>query len=178
MQLTLLCLLTIVTSVAAKLVRLETDQIDWFAPGVVDSAVVLRAEGNWNGARVSVVKFTGRDNSTTWELWKPDPDDPSNPPFFFQYRVFGDKCLDVTNGNDVNGNLLQIWQCYEENTNQRWVTDTGSGSDQHLRWKDHNRCIDVRDGWDNKPNKPVQIWDCIDGNTNQQWVYDNRTRSS
>ncbi|KAJ7204170.1 hypothetical protein GGX14DRAFT_460997, partial [Mycena pura] len=31
-------------------------------------------------------------------------------------QIFGDKCLDVTNGVDTDGNKLQIWTCAAGNT--------------------------------------------------------------
>ena len=32
----------------------------------------------------------------------------------------GTKCLDVTNGANADGTLLQIWDCVAYNTNQQW----------------------------------------------------------
>jgi len=39
-------------------------------------------------------------------------------------KIFGNKCLDVIDGVEENGTNLQIWTCYDENTNQQfnaWV---------------------------------------------------------
>lgn len=34
--------------------------------------------------------------------------------------IFGNKCLDVTNGLTVDGTKLQIWTCTSGNTNQQF----------------------------------------------------------
>lgn len=34
--------------------------------------------------------------------------------------VFGNKCLDVTNGNGTNGNKMQIWTCNANDANQQF----------------------------------------------------------
>ena len=43
-------------------------------------------------------------------------------------KVFGNKCLDVTDGNASNGNNLQIWSCVDQSTNQLWDYDIVSWS--------------------------------------------------
>jgi len=43
-------------------------------------------------------------------------------------KVFGNKGLDVTDGNALNGNNLQIWSCVDQNTNQLWDYDIVSWS--------------------------------------------------
>jgi hypothetical protein len=35
-------------------------------------------------------------------------------------RIFGNKCLDVTNWVDQDGTKLQMWTCSSGNTNQQW----------------------------------------------------------
>jgi hypothetical protein len=32
-----------------------------------------------------------------------------------------DECLDLTNGDKTNGNQLQVFQCFQGNTNQVWT---------------------------------------------------------
>lgn len=54
-----------------------------------------------------------------------------------QIRIFGDKCLDVTDGNDSNGQKLQIWTCYDGNTNQLWTVN----GDSTIRWAGHNKYV-------------------------------------
>jgi hypothetical protein len=34
------------------------------------------------------------------------------------FRIFGDKCLDITDGVFKNGTPLQIWTCSDGNSNQ------------------------------------------------------------
>ena len=34
--------------------------------------------------------------------------------------VFGNKCLDVTDGKNSDGTKLQIWTCSTNNANQQW----------------------------------------------------------
>jgi hypothetical protein len=53
---------------------------------------------------------------------------------FTQLRIFGDKCLDVPNGGDWNGNKLQIWTCYEGNGNQQWQIGHGK-----ISWAAHTK---------------------------------------
>ncbi|KAF9263066.1 hypothetical protein L218DRAFT_959573 [Marasmius fiardii PR-910] len=44
-----------------------------------------------------------------------------------QIKTFdGTKCLDVRDGDDSNGTLLQVWSCVEGNKNQLWKIE---GSD-------------------------------------------------
>ncbi|KAF7301003.1 hypothetical protein MIND_00663700 [Mycena indigotica] len=85
-----------------------------------------------------------------------------------QIRIFGDKCLDVTNGNTANGAKLQIWTCAAGNTNQQWVSSDWVTS--HITWANNNKCVDLTDG-DSTDGKQVQIWDCdaAGTNKNQNW---------
>ena len=43
----------------------------------------------------------------------------------------GAKCLDVTNGNNFNGNKLQVWDCGSGNPNQNFYY-TGYGDNQYV----------------------------------------------
>jgi hypothetical protein len=76
----------------------------------------------------------------------------------------GTKCLDVTDGNDINGVKLQLWDCWPNSANQQWWW-TG---DNHLAWTNHGRCLDLTDGSQANGNR-VQLWDCSGGNGNQIW---------
>ncbi|KAF5338247.1 hypothetical protein D9758_012833 [Tetrapyrgos nigripes] len=81
-------------------------------------------------------------------------------------KVFG-KCLDVTNGQDVNGVKMQIYTCYQGNTNQQFRY-----SDNHIAWLGPNgyaKCLDLTDGNTNDGN-PIQLWDCSSNNQNQIWT--------
>jgi hypothetical protein len=53
-----------------------------------------------------------------------------------QIRIFDDKCLDVPNGLDQNGVKLQIWTCYDGNTNQLWQF-----GDEGIKWSSHNKSV-------------------------------------
>lgn len=113
----------------------------------------LTAASNSNGAQVSIQTCTGADAQK----------------FKFEggsVKVFGNKCLDVPDGRNVNGQKLQIWDCSSGNANQQWYyTPWG---DNHLAWTDHGRCIDLTDGNLGDGNLP-QLWDCSNTNSNQIW---------
>ncbi|KAJ6479701.1 ricin B lectin domain-containing protein [Mycena sanguinolenta] len=84
-------------------------------------------------------------------------------------KIFGDKCLDVTDGLDADGTKLQIWTCASGNTNQQWVSAGQPGTPQ-IVWAGKNKCVDVTNG--NVTNGNVmQIWDCDASfdNSNQNW---------
>ncbi|KAJ7062842.1 ricin B lectin domain-containing protein [Mycena amicta] len=86
-----------------------------------------------------------------------------------QIKIYGDKCLDVVDGNTANGAKLQIWTCATGNTNQMWVSSGSPGSPQ-ITWANKNKCVDVTNGVVTAGNQ-IQIWDC-DGaqtNPNQLW---------
>ncbi|KAJ7644785.1 ricin B lectin domain-containing protein [Roridomyces roridus] len=84
-------------------------------------------------------------------------------------QIFGDKCLDVTNGVDADGTKLQIWTCGSGNPNQQWVSagQGGQGTPQ-IVWAGNNKCVDVTNGNVTQGNV-MQVWDCDSSNTNQNW---------
>ena len=84
----------------------------------------------------------------------------------------GNKCLDVADGKSADGSLVQLWDCFDENTNQRWTVDNG-----RIIWTGHNMCLDVNDGIIGN-GAALQIWTCAPGNRNQQWVLQNASTSS
>jgi len=79
-------------------------------------------------------------------------------------QIFGDKCLDVTDGVDADGTKLQIWTCDFANANQRWIPVSGST----ITWFGENKCVDLTDGNLTDGNQ-AQIWDCDVNNSNQKW---------
>jgi len=83
-------------------------------------------------------------------------------------KIFGNKCLDVTNGVDASGTKLQIFGCSTGNKNQMWQLTTGSNGIQTVQWANSTRCADLTGG-SQSAGTPIQIWSCV-GNTNQQWV--------
>ncbi|KAJ7210583.1 ricin B lectin domain-containing protein, partial [Mycena haematopus] len=80
-------------------------------------------------------------------------------------QIFGDKCLDATNGANVDGTKLQIWTCASGNTNQLWLP---AGQDSTITWAGQNKCVDLTNGNIENGNQ-VQIWDCDAQNDNQKW---------
>ncbi len=74
----------------------------------------MTAASNSDGAAVTLQGCTGA-KSQLWEFKDG------------AVKVFGNKCLDVTDGNPSNGNNLQIWTCVDQSTNQLWDYDIVSG---------------------------------------------------
>ncbi|KIJ55622.1 carbohydrate-binding module family 13 protein [Sphaerobolus stellatus SS14] len=79
-------------------------------------------------------------------------------------QVFGNKCLDVTDGSTADGTKLQIWTCGTNNPNQQFYY-TG---DNRLAWTNHGKCTDLTSGLLTAGN-PIQVWACGGGNPNQVW---------
>ena len=61
-------------------------------------------------------------------------------------KIFGNKCLDVTNGVDASGTKLQIWTCASGNTNQLWEPTTGDVEINTFKWSGSTRCVDLTGG--------------------------------
>ena len=76
-------------------------------PGL-SSGKCLTAASNSDGAQVSIQSCTGADA----QKWTFDGSGTA--------KVFGDKCLDVTNGSNNDGTKLQIWSCTSNNANQQF----------------------------------------------------------
>ncbi|KAL0569265.1 hypothetical protein V5O48_012708 [Marasmius crinis-equi] len=112
----------------------------------------LTAANNQDGAAVTISSCTGAD-AQKWTFQNG------------QVTVFGDKCLDVTDGSRANGAKMQIWTCStNRNPNQQyWYT-----GDLHLSWTDHGKCLDLPNGDLTDGNRP-QMWDCFGNNNNQFW---------
>ncbi|KAJ7682346.1 ricin B lectin domain-containing protein [Mycena polygramma] len=88
-------------------------------------------------------------------------------PLTGQIKTFDDKCLDVTDGSNVNGVKLQIWTCATGNTNQLFTIHGRTT----IEWKGTGKCLDLTDG-NSTIGNPIQLWDCTDNDTNQQWLLD------
>jgi hypothetical protein len=67
------------------------------------------------GASVTIQKCTADDN----QRWDFDGTDGV-------LKIFGNKCLDVPNGDDKDGTRLQIRTCGNGDTNQQWFWRAGS----------------------------------------------------
>ncbi|KAF9257675.1 glycoside hydrolase/deacetylase [Marasmius fiardii PR-910] len=118
-----------------------------------NTGVCLSAASNSDGAVVQLESCSG-DASQSWTV------NGSN------LQIFGNKCLDVTNGNASNGNKMQIWTCAGGNTNQMWNVNGGA-----ISWIGQPFCLDNTDGSFANGN-PTQIWQCT-GGPNQQWQFVN-----
>ncbi|KAJ8075972.1 hypothetical protein PM082_021604 [Marasmius tenuissimus] len=82
-------------------------------------------------------------------------------------KVFGNKCLDVKDGVNVDGTKLQLWDCVDQSPNQLWISVT----DGTFQWAGTNKCVDITDSNINNGNQ-LQIWTCDSRNTNQVWSSD------
>ncbi|KAJ7097718.1 ricin B lectin domain-containing protein [Mycena epipterygia] len=85
--------------------------------------------------------------------------------------VYGNMCLDVTNGNTANGVKMQIWECNPSDggVNQLFIYN----DDSNIVWTDGGsleKCFDLTDG-SLAPGNPVQMWDCVTGDLNQLWNF-------
>jgi len=76
----------------------------------------------------------------------------------------GAQCLDVTNGVDADGTLLQTFACTPGNTNQQWVFN----GNYSIQWANHDKCIDLTNGVLAVGTR-LQVFSCFEFNTNQQW---------
>lgn len=75
---------------------------------MIFSAICLTAASNTDGAAVTIQPCTGA-TSQKWQF-------VGNG----QVQVFGNKCLDVTDGVNANAVKMQIWTCSTNNANQQW----------------------------------------------------------
>lgn len=100
----------------------------------------MTASANDNGATVSLQQCTGNPNQK-WTFAGG------------QIKVFGDKCLDVVGGNNVNGAQVQIHTCTGGNPNQLWDY---SKWDNTITWWQHGKCLDLAGG-DTNPGAKVGI---------------------
>ncbi|KAJ7202704.1 ricin B lectin domain-containing protein [Mycena haematopus] len=118
----------------------------------------LAAASNADGAAVIIETCTNATALNSWVF-------PQGEGVVGTIQIFGDKCLDATNGVDVDGTKLQIWTCASGNTNQLWLP---AGQDNTITWAGQNMCVDLTNGSVENGNQ-VQIWDCDASNDNQKW---------
>ncbi|KAF9255209.1 hypothetical protein L218DRAFT_1008816 [Marasmius fiardii PR-910] len=123
----------------------------------------ITASSNADGASVVINECPSIQTSA--ETWEFDLN-ASGPQ---QFKIFGNKCLDVTGGVDADGTKLQIWTCDENNNNpnQMWTYDTNTDT---LNWNGgaNNKCADLTDGNINIET-PIQLWTCS-ANDNQRFA--------
>ncbi|KAF8198747.1 hypothetical protein K438DRAFT_1966709 [Mycena galopus ATCC 62051] len=67
-------------------------------------------------------------------------------------QIFGDKCLDVTNGVDADGTPLQISTCVAGDASQQWISAGQIGGTPHI-------CVNVPNG-DVTAGTVLQITEC------------------
>ncbi|KAJ7753633.1 ricin B lectin domain-containing protein [Mycena maculata] len=152
------CLSSLLSFTLAANAQLAGQTVFWKTVLTTGNGNCLTATSNADGAPV-VIQDCGA-NATDANSWLV-PNGESN---VGTLQIFGDKCLDVTNGDDVDGTLLQIWTCFEGNTNQMWVPV----SDQSITWSGPDMCVDLTNGNLTDGNQ-IQIWDCSYPNSNQKW---------
>ncbi|KAF8903752.1 hypothetical protein CPB84DRAFT_727292 [Gymnopilus junonius] len=122
-----------------------------FQPGL-SSVQCLTPSSNTDGAPVTVQPC----NNTPSQKWT----FTSNGII----QIYGNKCLDVTEGVNGDGTKMQIWTCTTNNNNQKW----GYTRDNRIYWQGSNKCLDLTDGNLSNGNR-IQIWTCTDNNINQVW---------
>ncbi|KAF8191951.1 ricin B lectin domain-containing protein [Mycena galopus ATCC 62051] len=100
---------------------------------------------------------------------------PSNQVWSFSGSTIrqGDKCIDVTDGRNVDGVKLQAWTCADGNTNQQFQHLGGAvlnQPDDIIHWLAHpDKCMDLTNGAETNGTQ-IQMWTCFSGNTNQMWT--------
>ncbi|KAL0570843.1 hypothetical protein V5O48_011115 [Marasmius crinis-equi] len=100
----------------------------------------MTAESNADGALVSIapcdnVRASFQAGNNTWVF----PQESTAGPIT---TFGGSKCLDIANGDNFNGNTLQIWTCVDGSANQQF---TVSPSSRTIAWAVNNKCVDITD---------------------------------
>ncbi|KAJ6476840.1 ricin B lectin domain-containing protein [Mycena sanguinolenta] len=119
----------------------------------------LSASSNADGAAVVIEMCSAPTAANSWVV-------PNGNNANGALQIFGDKCLDVTDGVDADGTRLQIWTCASGNTNQLWEPEFGSVG--NIFWVRTNKCVDLTNGNTANGNQ-LQVWDCDTSNPNQIW---------
>lgn len=74
-------------------------------------------------------------------------------------------CLDVKDHLNLDGNIIQLWQCADTDSDQTFVVP--SAQKGRLHWSSHRgKCIDVRDHLP-EPGSAIQIWECLSNDSDQ-----------
>ncbi|KAH0585642.1 hypothetical protein H2248_008862 [Termitomyces sp. 'cryptogamus'] len=112
----------------------------------------LTAASNTDGASVTIEACTYSDN----QKWTFDGG---------SVKIFGNKCLDIMNGNSADGTFLQIWTCTPNNGNQQFAYTR----DNRLAWNNNKgKCVDLPGGHRASGTR-ITIYGCTDNNKNQIW---------
>jgi len=125
-------------------------------------APCMSTESSANQSLVLIEECITNPNIRAWTVVKGGASSGSGTPG--QIKVHTNLCLDVTGGADKDGTQVQIYQCFDNNTNQKWQFN----ADGSIQWAGHNKCLDVTNGNYNS-GTPLQIWTCSKGNKNQKW---------
>ncbi|KAJ3511963.1 hypothetical protein NLJ89_g3798 [Agrocybe chaxingu] len=120
-------------------------------PGI-NSAKCLTAASNNDGAFVTIQPCNG-GASQKWTFSGGN------------IIVFGNKCLDATDGSTTDGTKMQIWSCGGNNPNQAF---SYSVWDNRITWVNKGKCVDLSGGRQDDGNQ-IQIWSCRTNNINQVW---------
>ena len=102
------------------------------------SAPCLQAQGNYDGAPVIIGycdQYRGANEEWT-VVAGGAAEGTGDPGPVTQFRIYGDKCLDVPDGAVYDGNKLQIWTCYDGNANQLWQWGDGG-----VVWVGHSKYV-------------------------------------
>ncbi|MGW5266282.1 RICIN domain-containing protein [Microbispora sp. NPDC004025] len=81
-------------------------------------------------------------------------------------RVGPPACVDVSN-NRGNGTQMYLWECQDNNPNQKFVFQDGLIKVEDTIGKAQEMCLDASNGRANGTR--VYQWQCV-GNANQLWV--------
>ncbi|KAJ7216002.1 ricin B lectin domain-containing protein, partial [Mycena pura] len=101
----------------------------------VDSGMCLTASSNADGTPVTISDcISSGSASQTWTVSSSGT-----------LVLYGNMCLDVTNGAAAAGTLLQIWTCTSQDANQLWTVSSTSGS---ISWTGMGFCLDLTKGVD------------------------------
>jgi len=122
----------------------------------------LTASNNTDGASVVVDVCRDGTPGQEWTVQKGSANSGKGPAGTL--TVFGNKCLDVPSGNTTPGTKLQIFTCFNGNTNQLWQVN----GDLTISWSGENRCVDLTNG-NVTDGSQIQSWTCVQFNQNQQW---------
>jgi hypothetical protein len=104
------------------------------------------AASNTDGAAVTLQKCNGLGNGAQSWIFSAGAPAGEGTGAVGTIKIFGNKCLDVTNGVDQSGTKLQIYGCSTANKNQQWQVTTGDSSIESVQWVNSTRCVDLTGG--------------------------------
>ncbi|KAJ7189513.1 hypothetical protein GGX14DRAFT_408740 [Mycena pura] len=93
-------------------------QVNAQQPPLWPTGGCLSASSNADGAAVVIEMCSAPTAGNSWVV--PNGNNAAGP-----LQIFGNKCLDVTDGVNADGTRLQIWTCASGNTNQLWEPEFG-----------------------------------------------------